>query len=206
MISMYYGKSICNFIPHPRGELSYCSVRDGGLQKKPKVLYAIARGIPIVIDKWLLDSAKAARFLPLSAYKPSVSKQEKEWNFSLDGVFGQPQTPFEGYNIHFTKSLKATFESFSEIEIVCKAAGAKDVTSTRANKTGNSIVLANNDDDDAELQKLIKEGTTCFTKDILIYSILRGVLDLDSNDFKIAETTTAKASPKEKKKRGRKSV
>ncbi|EDU42904.1 hypothetical protein PTRG_09853 [Pyrenophora tritici-repentis Pt-1C-BFP] len=178
-------------------------VRQGGLQKKPKVLYAIARGIPIVTDKWLLDSAKAGHLLPLSDFKPSVSKQENEWNFTFDGVFGHPQTLFEGYNVHFTKSLKATFESFADIEEVCKAAGAKAVTSTKMDKTGNSIVLANNDDD-ADAQKLAKEGITCYTKDILIYSILRGVLDLRSNDFKITENTT-KTPSKGKMKRGRKS-
>lgn len=202
---MYYGESICEHSTYYLPKLTYDSVRDGGLQKKPKVLYAIARGVPIVTDKWLLESAKAGRLLPLDAFRPSVSKQEKEWNFSLDGVFGQPQTPFEGYNVHFTKSLKATFESFSEIEAVCKAAGAEEVTSTRANKTGNSIVLANNEDD-ADVQKLIKEGATCYTKDLLIYSILRGALDLDSDDFKIIDTATAKTPPKEKKKRGRKST
>ncbi|RMZ70328.1 brct domain [Pyrenophora seminiperda CCB06] len=181
-------------------------VRDGGLQKKPKVLYAIARGIPIVTDKWLLGSAKAGHLLPFADFKPSVSKQEKEWNFSLDDVFGRPQTPFEGCNIHFTKSLKTTFESFAEIEAVCKAAGAESVTSTKANRTGDSIVLANNEDDDVDAQKLIKEGTKCYTKDLLIYSILRGALDLDSDDFKIKGTATAKTPSKEKKKRGRKSV
>ncbi|EFQ94605.1 hypothetical protein CFE70_004851 [Pyrenophora teres f. teres 0-1] len=179
-------------------------VREGGLQKKPKVLYAIARGIPIVTDKWLLESTRAGHLLSLSDFKPCASKQEKEWNFSFDGVFGQPQTPFEGYNVHFTKSLKATFESFADIEEVCKAAGAKDVTSTKMNKTGNSIVLANNDED-ADAQKLTKEGITCYTKDLLIYSILRGVLDLRSDDFKITEADTAKTPSKGKMKRGRKS-
>ncbi|USP78160.1 hypothetical protein yc1106_05434 [Curvularia clavata] len=180
-------------------------VRDGELQKKTKVLYAIARGIPIVTDMWLLDSAKEGRILPLSGYKPSTSKQEAEWKFTFDNVFGQPQTPFEGYNIHFTKSLKAVYESFSEVAAVCKAAGANNVTSTRMNTTGDNIVLANNYDDDLEAQKLMKDGVTCYTKDLFTYSIFRGSVDLESDEFKIKAPDDSTPS-KEKKKRGRKST
>ena len=182
------------------------SVRDGNLQKKAKVLYAIARGIPIVTDTWLLESAKEGRLLPLSAYKPSIAKQEKEWKFKFDNVFGQPQRPLEGYTLHFTKSLKATFESFPEITAVCTAAGAESVTSTRMKSTGESIVLANNPDDDQEAQKLMKDGVTCYTKDLFMYSIFRGVLDLDSDEFKVKPPAADSTPSKEKKKRGRKST
>lgn len=183
-----------------------CSVRDGDLQKKTKVLYAIARGIPIVTDMWLLDSAKEGRMLPLHAYKPSTSKQEAEWKFKLDDVFGQPQTPFEGYTVHFTKSLKAVYESFPEVVAVCKAAGAKNVTSTRMNTTGDNIVLANNYDDDPEAQKLIKDGVACYTKDLFTYSIFRGFIDLESDEFKIKAPDSESTPSKEKRKRGRKST
>ncbi|EMD90552.1 hypothetical protein COCHEDRAFT_1179488 [Bipolaris maydis C5] len=181
-------------------------VRDGDLQKKTKVLYAIARGIPIVTDAWLLDSAKEGHLLSLSAYKPSTSKQEEDWGFSFDDVFGQPQTPFEGYTIHFTKNLRGVYESFSEVVAVCKAAGAKNVTSTRMNTTGDNIVLANNYEDDPEAQKLIKDGITCYTKDLFTISIFRGHLDLGSDEFKIKAPNADSTPSKEKKKRGRKTM
>jgi hypothetical protein len=142
----------------------------------------------------------------LSAYKPSTSKQEEEWRFKFDDVFGQPQTPFEGYTIHFTKNLKAIYESFSEVVTVCKAAGAKTVTSTRMNTTDDNIVLANNYDDDPEAQKLIKDGVTCFTKDLFTYSIFRGFLDLQGDEFKIKAPDADNTPSKGKKKRGRKST
>lgn len=145
--------------------------------------------------------------LPLSAYKPSTSKQEAEWKFKFDNLFGQPQTPFEGYNIHFTKSLKAVYESFPEVAAVCKAAGAKNVTSTRIDTTGDSIVLANNYDDDPEAQKLMKDGVTCYTKDLFTYSIFRGSVDLESDEFKIKIKAPDDSTPsKDKRKRGRKST
>ncbi|KAF1945963.1 hypothetical protein EJ02DRAFT_395251 [Clathrospora elynae] len=184
-------------------------IRDGDLPKKAKVLRAIARGVPIVTDKWLLDSAKAVHFLSLAAYKPSVPKQEKEWKFKLEDVLGQPQAPFKRINIHFTKSLKAVYQPFTEIEEVCKAAGANKVTSARINKTEDFIVLAK-EDDDAEAQKLMQDGVRCYTRDLLTHSIFRGLLDLDSDEFRIDSGAVAAAgatdAPKEKKKRGREST
>lgn len=161
-------------------------VRDGELLKTPKLLLSIARGTPIVTDKWLLNSAKAGQFLATPAYTPSAPKQEKEWNVRFDQVIGQPQTPFSGYTIHFTKSLKATYAAFAEIEHVCKAAGAKKIatTTSRVDKNGKSIVLAK-DEGDAEMEKLTQDGITCYHKDLITQSILRGVLNLDSAEFKI---------------------
>jgi hypothetical protein len=198
-ISMFYGKRA--FTDEMYDLLTHRSVRNGDLHKTPKVLHAIARGVPIVTDNWLLDCAKAERFLSVHLYKPSASDQEKEWKFKLDDVLGQPQSPFEGCTIHFTKSLKAIYKPFSEIEEVCKAAGAKKVTSARMDKTGDVIVLAK-DDDDAEVQKLMQDGVTCYTRDLVTFSILRGSLDLDSKEFQIQPL--AEDAPKEKKKRSRK--
>jgi hypothetical protein len=184
------------------------SVRDGDLQKTTKVLYAIACGIPIVTDQWLYDSALAKRLLAVSAFKPSIPKQEEEWRVKLDDILGHPQTPFADYAVHFTKSVKTKYASFSDIEVVCKAAGATSVTTgaTKVKKTGSTIVLAE-DGDDVEAQKLMKDGVACYTKDFFTYSILRGAVDLESDEFKIdAEAAAADTPAKEqKKKRGRKS-
>ena len=183
--------------------LTIYSVKDGDLLKTPKVLLAVAQGVPIVTDKWLFDSAKATYFLAMSAYKLSAPKQEKQWKFKLDNVWGEPQTPFEGYSLHFTKSLKAIYNPFNEIEAVLKAAGAKSITSgMKMKRTEDIIVLAQNEND-AEAGKLMQDGeVTCYHRDLITYSILRGSLDLDSDEFKIQ--ATAAVAPKEKKRKGRK--
>ncbi|KAI4627237.1 uncharacterized protein J4E87_004580 [Alternaria ethzedia] len=195
------------FVENLADDFNVLCVRDGDLQKTTKVLYAIARGIPIVTDQWLLESASAKRLLAVSAFKPTIPKQEEEWKIKLDDILEKPQTPFADFAVHFTKSLKTRYASFSDIEAVCKAAGATSVTTgvTRFKKTADTIVLAG-DGDDAEAQKLIKEGVTCYTKDFFTYSILRGVVDLESDEFKIEGTAAGETPSKEqKKKRGRKS-
>lgn len=191
-------------------ELTFDSVRDGDLHKTPKFLRAIATGTPIVTDKWLSDSAKAGKFLSVNAYKPSAPKQEKEWKFKLEDVFGQPQTPFEGYTIHFTTAAHAAYKIFTEIEQVCKAAGAEKVTKKKLDKSEKVIVLAM-EEGDKEADKLMQDGVTCYIRDILPTSIFRGSLNLESDEFKIdagaspgAGDVDASTAKETKTRRGRK--
>ncbi|KAH4811539.1 hypothetical protein HBH61_091280 [Parastagonospora nodorum] len=177
-------------------------VRDGDLYKTSKVLQAVATGTPIVTDKWLTDSAKANQFLSVDAYRPSVPKQEKEWKFKLDDIFGQPQTPFEGYTIHFTTSAHALYKPFTEIEQVCNAAGAVKVTKKKMDKSGKVIVLAM-EGEDKEAEKLMQDGITCYYRHLLPMSIFRGTLDLDSDEFKISAGGTDEAADTTKESRSR---
>ncbi|KAI8943115.1 hypothetical protein NX059_001146 [Plenodomus lindquistii] len=193
-----------SFVESAEEPFNVLCIRDGELAKTPKLLLSIARGIPIVTDKWLMDSAKAGHFLDTNAYIPSAPKQEKEWDIQLDRVIGRPQTPFEGYTIHFTKAVKDTYGAFTEIETVCKAAGAKKTiaSTARLSKDGMSIVIAINDGD-AELEKLLQDGVTCYYKDLIPQSILRGVLDLDSAEFKIEVDTAPKEKTKNKRQKSK---
>ena len=158
-------------------------MRDGALSKTMKVIQAIALGVPIVTDKWLFDSAKADGLLDLSSYKPSVAKQEKEWHFDLAKVWGVAQTPFKSYNVYFTPALKKTYTNFREMDRVCQIVGA-NVISKRTGNSNKMIVLAK-EEDDPDADKMIEEGQTCYHKDLLTTSILRGTLNLESDEFKI---------------------
>jgi hypothetical protein len=182
------------------------SVRDGELNKTVKVLKAIATGTPIVTDKWLTDSARATHFLAVDTYIPTAPKQEKEWDFKLKDVIGQPQTPFKGYTLHFTTSAHALYKPFTEIEQVCKAAGAEKITKKKMDKSDNIIVLAA-EEDDKEVEKLMQEGARCYYRGILPKSIIRGKFELESDEFKVGTSDAAAASiaKESKTRRGRKS-
>lgn len=148
-----------------------------------KVIQAVALGVPIVTDKWLSESARADGLLDLASFKPSVTKQEKEWNFSLDKVWSIPQNPFTGYALYFTPALKKTYKNFREMEKACQTLSAK-LVSKRTGKNDKIIVLAA-EDGDPEADKMIKDGEPCYHKDLLTTSILRGNLNLDGDEFKI---------------------
>ena len=164
-------------------QLNPYSVRPGALTKTMKLLESIALGVPIVSDTWLLESAKAGHFLPLRNYQPNVPKQEKEWNFQLDKIWGKPQAPFEGHTIYFTFELQKSYSNFDEIKEVCKAVGAK-VTTKKGIKSEH-VILLGKEDKDKEVERWIQEGAACYNKDLLTNSILRGQVDLDSHEFRI---------------------
>lgn len=140
----------------------------------------------------------ADQFLSVQDYRPSVSEQESEWNFSLKDISGTPQRPFEGRTIHFTSKLQAQYAAFAEIEQVCLAAGASRVTKRKPSK--DSIVLGAEDGDE-EVAKFMEDGSTCYGRDLIPMSIFRGALDLDSEEFRIKDA----ASKSKKSKKGRKS-
>jgi hypothetical protein len=183
-----------------------CSVKDGILKKSMKLLFCIALGVPIVTDEWLLDSAKEGRLLELEAYRPHFPTQERDWDFSFDNIW--KKEVFQGYNIYFTPALKATYKPFTEVDELCKAAGARRAVSKLGKEvkdkdiTDNTILLALNGENDEDAVVIMKNGYTCYTRDLLTLSILRGKLDLESDEFKIKP---AASNPPKKKGRPRKS-
>ncbi|KAF2126941.1 hypothetical protein P153DRAFT_368961 [Dothidotthia symphoricarpi CBS 119687] len=185
------------FVDSIKGKHNYniLCVKDGALNKTMKLLQSLALGIPIVTDKWLLESARATHFLALSDYQPLVPEQEREGNFELGKVWCKPQSTFKGYTVYFTPSLRSTHPAFAELEQVCKSVGAKV---TKKIGKGEQLIVLGTDEHDKEAEALMGEGVVCYNKDLLTNTILRGELDLNSDEFKIktkaASAGTGKAA------------
>jgi hypothetical protein len=162
-------------------------------------------GIPIVTDKWLISSHKAKRLLSPAGFTPQDRNFEKTWRCSLEDVRGTPQDKlFSGKIIYFTPTMRENHESFvQDIKDIVNLAGAHRVARTipmRFDK--HVIVIAADGDYDPDAEALHKAGMTCYTRDLLTTSILRGLLDLGSGEFVIAQPTTTHHAPA-LKKRGR---
>ncbi|KAF2733926.1 hypothetical protein EJ04DRAFT_577241 [Polyplosphaeria fusca] len=186
-----------------KGACHILCVRSSGLlRKSTKLLACVALGIPIVTDKWLQDSARSGKFLALDPYMPDVPDQEEEWSFSMQKIWNTKQDAlFEGKTIYFSPQLKKLYSPFSEVETVCKAAGARRIVSKPAKevkeKEKDDLVILALDEGDVDMAALTERGFTCFSKDFLTLSILRGDVDLDSPEFKIGHVAS------QPKKRGR---
>jgi hypothetical protein len=174
-----------------------------------KLLLCVALGVPIVSDEWLLDSAKDGRFLDLEAFRPHFPAQERDWNFSFEDIWKKPKKEvFQGYSIYFTPALRAVYKPFSEVDELCKAAGARRALTKLGKEikdkdiADNTILLALNGDDDEDAATILSNGYTCYTRELLTLSILRGELNLESEEFKIKPATS---NPPKKRGRPRKS-
>jgi hypothetical protein len=184
-------------------KLTQGSVRDAPLRKSTKLLLAIVLGIPIVTDKWLSDSARQKRFLSQHKYSPLISEQEQEWKFSLERIWAQKQPElFKGLTIQFTPALKQHYDSFRDIEYLCKRAGARRIMSKPASEVmviDDQTILLGLEEKDPDCKLLIEKGFKCFSKDFLTMSILRAQADTDSDEFTIGKEVTTK----EPKRKGR---
>jgi hypothetical protein len=187
------------------------SVRDGPIRKSVKLLSCIALGIPIVTDRWLTESARKKQLLAVKDFIPKVPKQEKEWRFSLQAIWGRPQNRLlDGYTVFFTSALAKTYQDFSEVERLCRLVGAskvhKSARSAGSMKDSDKVLVFGLEDQDVECAALLKGGRPVYSRDTLASSILRGGFDLDSDEFMIQPGGSPKASSSQNaapKKRGR---
>lgn len=165
------------------------------LKKTSKLILAVMLGKDIVTDNWVTDSIKANDLLSLVGYLPRDPKKEAEWGISLDEAIYRGRTKdlqiLKGQTIIFTPSSKKELgkSGFDELKEIVKCAGAKGVSSTLPRKspeeTPSTIVIGTQDSTEmAELQKL---GYSLYVKDIISLSVLRGHLDLESDEFLIKE-------------------
>ncbi|CAI6332728.1 unnamed protein product [Periconia digitata] len=166
----------------------FCTVlciKSGVLVRTPKLLHSIALGIPIVTDAWLVDSTTEGHFLPLEDYKPLCEKQEQDWGFDIEKIWGVPQDSlFAEYTIVFTPALKAKYKVFTEIENVCRAAGAAKVlvkvpgTKEESDPKGTIVLAVGTEDTKAFKGRM-------FDKEFLPRAILRGRVEVESEEFRI---------------------
>ena len=108
---------------------------------------------------------------------------------------------FKAQVIIFTAEAKRDLgkDGFADLKDIATNAGASIETLTPKKKLGddpkNLIIASSEDAGTVALQNL-----RCFTKDILVMSVLRGHLDLGSDEFVIKnETSQSKGSKKRKR-------
>lgn len=182
---------VCNSTLVEFNNLTLFSVREGPLRKSMKLLSSFALGIPIVTDKWLIDSARKKQFLKPDAYVPKAPNQEREWGFSLGEIWGKPQSEiFHGKTVNFTPSLRRSYDDFKEVEALCRLLGARKVDTRAASKSKKQddvvfLALEPSRGKDPDRTELLKQGCTVYSRDLLTSSILRGKLELDIDEFRL---------------------
>lgn len=180
------------------------SVGNGPLLKTGKLLLSIAYGKQLVTDAWITKSKEAGYLLDPQPFLPANSKQEQEWDFRMSDAVGKDRRNLLAEKtVYVTPSLKKDYGGgFKEIEELAKVAGAERIFSKPARDAkldGDTIILAL-ENGDLDAVKLRDDGYACFHKDLLSLSILRGRLNLDSDEFLIRPSSSqSKKTPKRKR-------
>ncbi len=168
------------------------------LKKTSKFILAVLLSKDIVTDSWVTDSVKGNDLLDFLPYAARDPKKEADWGISLDKAINRGKEGFkvlQDQTILFMPSAKKDLgkNGFDELKEVAKCAGARDVVSSALPKkspkeTSSTLVIATQDNTEvAQLQKL---GLRAYVKDIISLSVLRGKLDLESDEFLIEEQKT----------------
>lgn len=180
---------------------------DTPLVKTFKLLYAVALSKPLVTAEWILDMGKEGKRLPYHTYYPHTNNVPKEWG--VDAVdSADRRNILKDHVVYISPALKSEYGrgAYSDIDKLCKAMGAKQVVSTPFDELDEDtdavmIGIANNDPD---ITNLLATGSTCYTKDFLTMSLLRGACDFTSVEFQIKKQDKKKGAPKKTKgKKGR---
>ncbi|KAA8894449.1 hypothetical protein FN846DRAFT_786343, partial [Sphaerosporella brunnea] len=180
----------------------------GELKRTPKFIIAIARGVRIVEDAWLKDSAAAGYFVDPDRYVPNDPEREAEWGCKLSeaverGSKGETQV-LKGMTVYLTPSLlsylKATKSEEGLMDIL-KAAGAENVykKAPRGGVEKDTLVLGK-EEGEKDLATLEKAGWKVYTTFVIGLGVIRGALEMD-DEFLVK---SGAASQEEKKGRGRK--
>ena len=176
----------------------------GEIRKSVSLLLAVAYGKHIVTDMWASTSLKAGHLLDLAAFLPTDAFREKEWNFKISDISGRPRDDlFTDKTVYFTPTLKKEYGSsgFKDIEEIIRVCGARNVISRAAKDLpeDSALIILVSTSKDADATLLQREGRQCFNKDILSMSILRGSLDLGSEEFRVGPGRRDQGRPRKKK-------
>ncbi|KAL8730941.1 MAG: hypothetical protein Q9166_003731 [cf. Caloplaca sp. 2 TL-2023] len=171
----------------------------GELKRTSKLMLAVLMGKEVVADQWIIQSAHENKLLDTSEFVPEDAKREREWGTSLSDAIERGRRgvkPLEGWTINFTPSAKKELgKSWSELKEICLVAGATAVQAMIPRKSpgesDTTIVIAASNE--ADRSTLDERGWLIFTKDIITFSVLRGGLDADSDEFLMAKKVLGSA-------------
>ncbi|KAI9793462.1 MAG: hypothetical protein M1833_000748 [Piccolia ochrophora] len=190
----------------PTGSNFLCVGR-GELKRTSKLTLSVALGKMLVTDDWVTASSRAGHLLDPSPFFPSDPAHEALWQFSLPEAVKRGKAGvkvFHGWTIYITRQLAKDVKAdgLHDLKEMAKAAGAEGVkegiASLSPREVSHSLVLVASERDRDTL-KLEEEGWTVFSREILSLSMLRGRLDVDSDEFRImakAEESSPDVGPR----------
>ena len=184
-----------------------CVGKSAELKKTSNLILAVAAGKEIVTDEWISRSATEGELLKTHDFLAKDLRREAEWGTTLSDAIErgrQGTKPFLGYTIFFTPSARKELgKGFSDIKEIAVFAGAECIKATVPRKgpedSPTTMVIAATND--AELPFLEEKSWKAYSKEIITLSVLRGSLDLDSNEFIVGPRAASQSGRGKKRKR-----
>ncbi|KAI4118499.1 MAG: hypothetical protein LQ338_007396 [Usnochroma carphineum] len=177
----------------------------GELKRTSNLILAVLMGKEVVTDQWVIQSATEKKLLDTADFVPESPARTREWGTSLSDAIDRGRhglKPLQGWTINFTPSVKKELgKSWSELKEVCLAAGADAVQAMIPRKSPEEssptvVIATSHEPDESTLEE---RGWRLFSKDIITFSVLRGGLDADSDEFLMKPTKKGGGRGRKKK-------
>ena len=185
-----------------------CVGKEAELKRTSNLVLAVLNGKDVITDTWISESVDAKVLLDVEQYKATDPSREDEWGTSLTDAIARGKEglrPFLDLSFCFTPAVKTELgKGFADMKSICLQGGAKSIQATLPRKGPQepcrTIMIASNGDD-KDVESLHRNGWKVFIKEIITLSILRGSLQLESDEFIIHGKSTPQVGKSKKRKR-----
>ena len=185
-------------------ECTVLCVGKGELKKTSKLIMAIMLGKEVITDDWVTQSARCNKLQDIEKYLARDPEREDEWAFNIRDAIDRGRQGFkvlQDWTVIFTASAKKEVgkSGFSDLKEIATYAGAKSILTTLPKKPPEELpfTLIIGTVEDVNSPALGK--WKCYTRDIIGLSVLRGCLEIDSEEFLIQKPEQEKLSKKRKR-------
>lgn len=141
------------------------------------------------------DSVKAQTLLGIEKYRATDTGKEKQWGISLQAAImrgKQRSKPLDGWSIIFTPAAKkeAGTSGFKELKELATMAGANQISAAlpkkSADETPKTLIITGSSGDPS--RERLEPSWRCFSHEIVGLSILRGKVEISSDEFLVPVT------------------
>jgi hypothetical protein len=171
------------------GEANVLCVGDE-LKKTGTLLLAIAQGVDIVTENWIVETHRNKAFPQTSKFVPKDSGSERHWGFKLQDAMGRGKEGLAhlltGVTIYTTAQFKKDLGTVRarDVSNIATALGA-EVIKPQLPKVLSAPALAIGVCNDPEAARVGRLGLKLYDKELLTMAVLRGAIDLESDEFVI---------------------
>ena len=211
-IKVFFNKNAIRTVKSVDECTHFCVGSQGELKKTSNLVKAVMNGKDVVSDRWLTASAHAGHLLNPSDYIP---RTPSDWDTELHEAIARGRhgiRVLSDFSVFFTEDAKDALGSiaYEDVRDIALAAGAVEVRcvgqeSIKGGHLADRVIYIASGADDVDWDYCVSEDLTVYTRDVVLMSILRGRLDLESAEFVVRESGAGMipATGKGKKKRKR---
>ena len=187
--------------------MSQCTVLcvgKGELKKTSKLIMAVMLGKEVITDDWVTESARCNKLQSIEEYLAQDPEREREWGFSVRDAVERGRQGLkilQDWTVIFTASAKKEVgkNGFSDLKEIATYAGAKSVLTALPKKPPEELPFTLVIGTVADVGSPALGEWKCYTRDIIGLSVLRGRLEIDSEEFLIQKPEQEKVSRKRKR-------